>query len=100
MNVQVKSSNGITLVPVDSRLLADRKIFIMLYAQAFKTLFEYAESLPYSRLPNPVHVLCDDFATESRILNFPEYISIYPGEADLSHNAGVVRVAIGEHVRQ
>ena len=28
MNVQVKSSNGIILVPVDSRLLADRKIFI------------------------------------------------------------------------
>lgn len=28
MNVQVKSSNGITLVPLESRLLADRKIFI------------------------------------------------------------------------
>ena len=49
----------------------------MFYAQAFKTLFEYAESLPYGRLPNPVHVLCDDFATGSRILNFPEYISIF-----------------------
>lgn len=49
----------------------------MFYAQAFKTLFEYAESLPSSRLPIPVHVLCDDFATGSRILNFPEYISIF-----------------------
>lgn len=28
MNVQVKSSHGIALVPVESRLLADRKIFI------------------------------------------------------------------------
>ena len=28
MNVQVKSSNGITLVPVESRLMAERKIFI------------------------------------------------------------------------
>ncbi len=28
MNVQVKSSSGITLVPVESRLMADRKIFI------------------------------------------------------------------------
>lgn len=28
MNVQVKSSNGISLVHVDTRLLADRKIFI------------------------------------------------------------------------
>ena len=40
-------------------------------------LFEYAESLPYGKLPIPVHVLCDDFATGSRILNFPEYISIF-----------------------
>lgn len=49
----------------------------MFYAQAFKTLFEYAESLPHGRLPVPVHVLCDDFATGSRVLNFPEYISIF-----------------------
>ena len=28
MNVQVKSSNGITLIPMDTRLLADRKVFI------------------------------------------------------------------------
>lgn len=47
------------------------------YAQAFKALFEYAESLPDGKLPLPVHVLCDDFATGSRILNFPEYISIF-----------------------
>lgn len=47
------------------------------YAQAFKTLFEYAESLPDGRLPIPMHVLCDDFATGSRILNFSEYISIF-----------------------
>ena len=49
----------------------------MFYAQAFKTLFEYAEKRPDGRLPVPVHVLCDDFATGSRILNFPEYISIF-----------------------
>ena len=49
----------------------------MFYAQAFKTLFEYAESLPSGKLPIPVHVLCDDFATGSKILNFPEYISIF-----------------------
>lgn len=47
------------------------------YAQAFKALFEYAESLPSGKLPIPVRVLCDDFATGSRILNFPEYISIF-----------------------
>lgn len=49
----------------------------MFYAQAFKTLFEYAESLPEGKLPVPVHVLCDDFATGGRILNFAEYISIF-----------------------
>lgn len=49
----------------------------MIYAQAFKSLFEFAESLPESVLPIPVHVLCDDFATGSPILMFPEYISIF-----------------------
>ena len=49
----------------------------MFYAQAFKSLFEFAESRPDGVLPVPVHVLCDDFATGSRILNFPEYISIF-----------------------
>lgn len=47
------------------------------YAQAFKVLFEYAESLPSGRLPIPVHVLCDDFATGSPIQDFPEYISVF-----------------------
>lgn len=28
MNVQIKSSNGITLVPIESRLMANRKVFI------------------------------------------------------------------------
>lgn len=49
----------------------------MFYAQMFKQLFEYAESLPTGKLPIPVSVLADDFATGSRILNFPEYISIF-----------------------
>lgn len=47
------------------------------YAQAFKLLFEYAENRPDGTLPVSVHVLCDDFATGSRVLNFPEYISIF-----------------------
>lgn len=49
----------------------------MFYGQAFKTLFEYAESLPGGKLTRPVQILCDDFATGGRILNFPEYISIF-----------------------
>lgn len=47
------------------------------YAQAIKSLFEYAENRPDGRLPIPVNMLCDDFATGGRILNFPEYISIF-----------------------
>ena len=78
---------------VDFKELADRKavLFVttspvnpslnyfinMFYGQMFKQLFEYAESLPNGKLPNPVTVLADDFATGSRILNFPEYISIF-----------------------
>ncbi|MCD7773165.1 MAG: type IV secretory system conjugative DNA transfer family protein [Ruminococcus sp.] len=49
----------------------------LFYSQTFKSLFEYAEQLPSKELPIPVHVLCDDFATGSRINNFPEYISIF-----------------------
>jgi len=49
----------------------------MFFAQMFKQLFEYGESLPSGKLPIPVSVLADDFATGSRILNFPEYISIF-----------------------
>ena len=49
----------------------------MFYAQAFKQLFEYAENCPEGTLPVPVHVLCDDFATGGRVLDFAEYISIF-----------------------
>lgn len=49
----------------------------MFYAQMFKQLFEYAESLPDGKLPVPVSVLADDFAAGSRILNFPVYISVF-----------------------
>ena len=49
----------------------------MFYGQAFKQLFEYAQECPMGRLPIPVNMLCDDFATGGRILNFPEYISVF-----------------------
>ncbi len=49
----------------------------MFYGNVFKQLFEFAETQPDGILPIPVHVLCDDFATGSRILNFHEYISIF-----------------------
>lgn len=49
----------------------------MFYGQMFKQLFEFAEKRPSGKLPIPVSVLCDDFATGSRVLNFAEYISIF-----------------------
>ena len=49
----------------------------LFYSQLFKQLFEFAETQPDAKLPIPVSVLCDDFATGSRILNFPEYISLF-----------------------
>ena len=49
----------------------------MFYSIMFKELFEFAESRKEGTLPIPVHVLCDDFATGSRIFNFPEYISVF-----------------------
>lgn len=60
--------------PVNSALNAFINLF---YSTAFKQLFEFAENQPDGRLPIPVHVLCDDFATGGRIQSFPELISIF-----------------------
>jgi len=49
----------------------------MFWSQAVKTLFEYAESCPGYVLPVPVHLLCDDFASGSKVPNFSRYISIF-----------------------
>ena len=49
----------------------------IIYSQIFKELFEYSDSLPDGKLQVPVNMVCDDFATGSRILDFPEYISVF-----------------------
>ena len=49
----------------------------MVLGAMFKELFEYGESLPNLRLPNPVTVICDDFATGGKIPNFHQHISIF-----------------------
>jgi type IV secretory pathway TraG/TraD family ATPase VirD4 len=49
----------------------------MFYSQLIKSLFEYAETKPDGRLPVPVRMFFDDFATGGRIYNFTEYISIF-----------------------
>lgn len=47
------------------------------YHQMFKALFEMGEAQPDGRLPYPVHVICDDFATGCPVPNFDKTISIF-----------------------
>ena len=49
----------------------------IMYTDMFRSLFEYAESRPDGRLGVPIHIICDDFACGSRILDFENYISIF-----------------------
>lgn len=49
----------------------------MLYSQSFKTLFEFAERQKDGRLPYPIHMIADDFATGGKVPSFDEYISIF-----------------------
>ncbi len=48
----------------------------LFYATAMKELFELAERRADGRLPIPVHMICDDFATGAPIPEFAQYISI------------------------
>ena len=41
----------------------------IMYTDMFRRLFEYAESKPEGRLDVPIHIICDDFACGSRILD-------------------------------
>lgn len=43
----------------------------------FKQLFEFAQQQPDGRLPIPVQMICDDFATGCKVQGFQEYISIF-----------------------
>ncbi len=54
-----------------------RLLINIFHMQMIRELFEYAESLPDGKLPIPVEFDFDDFACGGRILNFPEYISIF-----------------------
>jgi len=47
------------------------------YGTVFKDLFEFAEDQADGRLPVPVDVLCDDFATGCPVNMFEQYVSIF-----------------------
>ena len=64
----------ITTSPVNKTM---QKLTNMFFTDAFRLLFEYAESLPKKELPLPVHLICDDFATGCKIPDFYEYLSVF-----------------------
>ncbi len=59
----------------DSDRSLDRIVNIF-YAQAFQTLIKTADKQPDSRLPIPVRIVLDDFATNCRIEDFDKLISV------------------------
>lgn len=69
-----KSVLFVTTSAVNPSLDAFADLF---YSTAVKNFFEYAEKQPDHQLPNPVHLLCDDFAVGARIPNFAHYISVF-----------------------
>ncbi len=64
----------ITTSPVNKAM---HKLTDIFFSEAFKNLFEYAESRPNKKLPVPIHLICDDFATGEKIPDFDEYLSIF-----------------------
>ncbi len=64
----------ITTSPVNKSM---HKLTDIFFADAFKNLFEYAESRPDKKLPVPIHMICDDFATGEKIPDFDEYLSVF-----------------------
>lgn len=64
----------VTTSPVNPSL---NSFVSMFYGTMFKDLFEFAESQPDGRLPVPVDVLCDDFATGCPVNMFEQYVSIF-----------------------
>ena len=64
----------VTTSPVNPALNCVINLF---YGHAFKELFEFAEDRPDGKLPVPVHLLADDFATGCPVPLFDEYISIF-----------------------
>ena len=69
-----KTALFITTSPINKTL---QNFVNVLYGDMFRVLFEAAEASENSRLRIPVHIICDDFACGSRIVDFEDYISIF-----------------------
>ncbi|MCR5323757.1 MAG: type IV secretory system conjugative DNA transfer family protein [Lachnospiraceae bacterium] len=69
-----KTALFITTSPINKAL---QNYVNILYADMFRELFETAEAAKDGRLKIPVHIICDDFACGSKIVDFEDYISIF-----------------------
>lgn len=49
----------------------------LMYSDLFKQLINYSERRNDKVLPRPIHIICDDFATGTKIAKLEEYISIF-----------------------
>lgn len=49
----------------------------LMYADMFRVLFEQAEMNQEGELNIPVHIICDDFACGTQIVDFEQYISVF-----------------------
>ena len=72
--LQPKTAVIVYVSPVNRANHAFVSIF---YQQLFKNLFELAEKRESGKLPYPVQVICDDFATGCKVPEFQELISIF-----------------------
>lgn len=65
------------LIKVSPVSTAQHNFITIFYSQLLAKLFTMAEKRDNGRLPYPVHVFADDFATGCPIPNFADYISIF-----------------------
>ncbi len=56
-----------------------KNLINLMYSDMFRALFESAQKNNDGKLKVPVHIIFDDFACGSRIIDFEDYISIFRG---------------------
>ena len=64
----------ITVSPVNTAM---HPYAVLCFSQIMKSLYEYSEMLSEKRLPVPVELIFDDFASACRIPDFSKYISVF-----------------------
>ena len=80
---QIGSERHVLFIVTSAVNTALHSFVNIFYSLAYRELFEFAEKQPDGKLPVPVDMICDDFASGGRMLSFPEYISVFR-EKDIS----------------